>query len=392
MQSVLRRVYAAQLSTAVGDGAVLTTATLFFAVILGFGEGVVGPALGGGALLGLVLSVPLGRLADRIGLARAAAGFSVIAAASMILFAIAQTPGVYVAGALCWGVAQANLLPLRQALAASQVPLEGRVRLRAILHTLLNVGMGLGAAWGAVAVALDLRAVFVGTFLVHAGICLATGALYAFLHSSRGIATLPGAESAAWRDRRLLALTALAGMLQFSIPILGVLTPIWVVTRTAAPEWLPAVALTMNMLVVVAVQLRWATWVQSAARARASALMAGAAAVLACVTLGIAPGLGGAGASVAVLAGILFITVTEVTAGAASWFRLTQLSPIGRQGEFQAVFSTSTTLARIVGPALLLPVVIAVGLPAWAALGLLIAGAAAGLAGVLGRSGRTIDA
>src|SRR4051812_19993709 len=152
MHSLLRRIYAAQLSTAVGDGAVLTTATLFFAVIKGFGEGVVGPALGGGALLGLVLSVPLGRLADRIGLARAAAGFSVVAAAAMVLFAIAQTPGMYVAGALCWGVAQANLLPLRQALAASQVPLEGRIRLRAILHTLLNVGMGLGAAWGAVAI------------------------------------------------------------------------------------------------------------------------------------------------------------------------------------------------------------------------------------------------
>jgi MFS family permease len=387
MRSVLRRVYAAQLSTAIGDGAVLTTATLFFAVIRGFGEGVVGPALGGGALLGLVLSVPLGRLADRIGLARAAAGFSLVAAASMVLFAVAPSPPVYVAGALCWGIAQANLLPLRQALAASQVPLHGRVRLRAILHTLLNVGMGLGAAWGAVAVALDLRAVFVATFLVHAVICLATGAVYAFLHaSSRGVPHLPGAESAAWRDRRLLALTALAAMLQFSVPILGVLVPIWIVTRSAAPEWLPAAALMMNMLLVVAAQLRWATWVDSAGRARLSALVAGLAAVLSCVTLGLAPALGGAGASVAALLGVLFITVTEVCAGAASWFRLTQLSPVGRQGEFQAVFSMSTTVARIIGPALLLPVVIAVGLPAWIALGLVIAGAATALAGVLRRS------
>ena len=389
MKSVLRRVYAAQLSTALGDGAVLTTATLFFAVIRGFGEGVVGPALGGGALLGLVLSVPLGRLADRIGLARSAAGFSVVAATAMVLFAVAPSPAVYVAGALCWGVAQANLLPLRQALAASQVPLEGRVRLRAVLHTLLNIGMGLGAAWGAVAVALDLRPVFIGTFVVNAAIYLATGAVYAFLHSSRGLATLPGAQSAAWRDRRLLGLTAIAAMLQLSVPILGVLVPIWIVTRSAAPEWLPAAALMMNMLVVVAVQLRWATWVDSASRARASALIAGGAAVLSCITLGLAPALGGAGASVAALGGVLLITVTEVAAGAASWFRLTQLSPVGRQGEFQAVFATSTTLARIVGPAVLLPVVIAIGLPAWVALGLVIAGAGIALASALRRS--TID-
>ena len=386
MKSVLRRVYAAQLSTALGDGAVLTTATLFFAVIRGFGEGVVGPALGGGALLGLVLSVPLGRLADRIGLGRSAAGFSVVAATAMVLFAVAPSPAVYVAGALCWGVAQANLMPLRQALAASQVPLEGRVRLRAVLHTLLNIGMGLGAAWGAVAIALDLRAVFIGTFVVNAVIYLATGAVYAFLHSSRGLTTLPGAESAAWRDGRLLRLTALAAMLQLSVPILGVLVPIWIVTRSAAPEWLPAAALMMNMLVVVAVQLRWATWVDSPARARVSALIAGGAAVLSCVTLGLAPGLGGVGASVAALGGVLLITVTEVTAGAASWFRLTQLSPVGRQGEFQAVFATSTTLARIVGPAVLLPVVVEIGLPAWVALGIVIAGAGVALAGALRRS------
>jgi len=379
MKPLLRRVYVAQLSTALGDGAVLTTATLFFAVILGFGEGVVGPALGGGALLGLVLSVPLGRLADRIGLARAAAGFSVIAAIAMILFAVASSPAFYVAGALCWGAAQANLMPLRQALAASQVPLEGRVRARAILHTLLNIGMGLGAAWGAVAVALQLRPAFVATFAVNAAICLITGAVYATLHSSRAAPSLPGAESAAWRDPRLLALTALAALLQFAMPILSVLTPIWVATRTAAPEWLPAAALVLNMVIVVATQLRWATWVSTPARARASVLIGGASAVLACVSLGLAPGLPAVGASVAAIAGVLLITVTEVCAGAASWFRLTQLSPVGRQGEFQAVFSTSTTLARIVGPAVLLPLVVAIGLPAWIALGLVIAGAALAL-------------
>jgi hypothetical protein len=42
------------------------------------------------------------------------------------------------------------------------------------------------------------------------------------------------------------------------------------------------------------------------------------------------------------------------------------------------VFATSTTLARIVGPAVLLPVAIGVGLPAWLGIGALMA-----LAGVL---------
>jgi hypothetical protein len=313
-----------------------------------------------------------------VGLARSAAVLSGVAVVSMVLFAVADSPGVYIAGALCWGVAQANLLPLRQALAASQVPLAGRVRLRAVLHTLLNIGMGMGAAWGAVAIALDLRGVFVGTFLANGVIALSAGIGYLTLHASSkaAIAQLPATESRAWRDRRLLGLTGLAGLLQFSIPFLGVLVPLWIVTRTAAPEWLPAAALVVNMVVVAVTQLRWATWVSTAARARASVLLAGAGALLATATLGVAPALGVVGASVAALVGVLFITVTEVCGGAASWFRLTQLSPAGQQGEFQAVYATSTTFARIIGPAVLLPVVITVGLPAWLALGVIMAGAA----------------
>lgn len=375
---LLRRLFVAQLVTALGDGAVLTTATLFFAVIVGFGEQLVGLTLGAGALAGLLLSVPLGMLADKVGIARTAAVLSGLAAVAMILFALAQTPPMYIAGALCWGVAQASLAPMRQALAASQVPLEDRVRLRAILHTLMNIGMGLGAAWGAVAVALQLHPVFVITFIVNAVICVANGIGYLTLHS-RSIAAmphLPMAESPAWRNGRLLALTGLAATLQFAMPILSVLLPIWVVTKTAAPDWLPAAALVMNMLIVVGAQLKWATWVNTAARARLSVLVAGAAAVLACVTLGLAASLPAAGATVATIVGVLLITITEVTAGAATWFRLTQLSPVGRQGEFQAVFATSTTVARIVGPALLLPVVIAFGLPAWVILGLVVALAA----------------
>src|SRR4051812_7628073 len=132
----LGRLFVAQVVTSVGDGAVLTTATLYFAVIVGFGEQLVGLALASGALAGLLLSVPIGMLADRIGLARAAAGLSAISATAMVLFAIAAHPPTYVVGAVLFGIAQASLAPMRQAIAASQLPLDGRVRMRAVLHTL----------------------------------------------------------------------------------------------------------------------------------------------------------------------------------------------------------------------------------------------------------------
>ncbi len=390
----LGRLYVAQVVTSLGDGAVLTTATLFFAVLVGFGEQLVGLALAGGALAGLLLSVPIGMLADRVGLARAAAGLSAVSATAMVLFAVASSPPTYVVGAVLFGIAQASLAPMRQAIAASQLPLEGRVRMRAVLHTLHNIGFGAGAAAGAVAVALQQHAVFVGVFITVAAICVITGIGYLTLHASMkaSIATLPGAESGVWRNPRLLALTGLSAVLQFAMPILSVLLPIWVATRTSAPEWLAAAALAMNTVIVVAVQLRWATWVSTAARARLSALIAGGGAVLACVVIGVAANLAGGGATVAVIVGVLLITVTEVTAGAAAWFQLTRLSPVGRQGEFQSVYATSTTFARIIGAGVLLPVVMAVGLLAWGVLGAIIAAAGALLAVALGRGGGAASA
>ena len=383
----LGRLFVAQVVTSLGDGAVLTTATLYFAVIVGFGEQLVGLALAGGALAGLLLSVPIGILGDRIGLARAAAGLSGVSAVAMVLFAVASTPPTYVVGAVLFGVAQASLAPMRQAIAASQLPLEARVRMRALLHTLHNIGFGAGAAAGAVAVALQQHAVFVGVFVTVAGICIITGVGYLTLHGSTtaAISTLPGAESRVWRNPRLLALTGLSAVLQFAMPVLSVLLPIWVATRTSAPEWLAAAALAMNTVIVVAVQLRWATFVSTAGRARVSALIAGGAALLACVVLGTASGLDAASATVATIVGVLLITVTEVCAGAAAWFQLTRLSPMGRQGEFQSVYATSTTFARILGAGVLLPVVMAAGLLAWGVLGAVIAAAGVLLAVALGR-------
>lgn len=382
---LLARLYAAQVATSFGDGAVLATATLFFGVLSGFGVGAVGLALGGGALAGLLLSVPIGILADRVGIALTAALLSGLSAVAMVLFALAQSSTVYVVGAVAYGVAQASLMPMRQALAASQVGPDARVRMRAMLHTLLNIGLAFGTLWGAVAIAIGQPAFFVATFIGNAVICVLTGLGYLTMRATEPIAHLPAMESPAFRDARLLALTGVAALLQCTMAFLSVILPIWVATRTAAPEWLAAAVLAMNCVIVIATQLRWATWVESARRARLSAWVAAAGAIGAAVLVGYSGSVTQPTAIVLVLAAGLLITIAEVCGGAAAWFQLTRLSPVGRQGEFQSVYGTSTTIARIVGPALLLPLVIAFGLPAWIALGVLIAGGATALAGMLAR-------
>jgi hypothetical protein len=166
---------------------------------------------------------------------------------------------------------------------------------------------------------------------------------------------------------------------------LSVILPIWVATRTAAPEWLAALVLALNCAIVIATQLRWAGWVRTPERARVSSWLAAGSAVVAAVLVGLSDGVTQPAAVALVLGGGLLITVAEVCGGAAAWFQLTRLSPVGRQGEFQSVYGTSTTLARVVGPAVLLPLVIWYGLPAWIALGVIIGGAAYALAGMLGR-------
>ncbi|WP_017586700.1 MFS transporter [Nocardiopsis ganjiahuensis] len=388
----VRRVYAAQLVGAVVDGAVLATVVLYFGTRVGLSAGVVGPVLAAASGCALVAAAPLGALADTLGRRRAAVGYTASVGVFLLVYLVADGPWSYAVGAVGFVVAQTGLGATRHALVAAQVAPERRVAARALMHTLLNAGMGVGTVVGALVLALDTRAGYLA--LYGAGAAVVFGCAVLLLGLPRGLDAPGGLVRdtrvlAALGDARLVAVTALTALLQLCMPVLSVILPLWLATRTQAPVWVAAVALGLNTVLVLLTQRAWSARVVSDASAARSAWVAGAALSVACVLFGTAAFGGPVTAAATVLAGIVLLTLGEVAGGPPAWHLALKDAPVELQGRYQSVFGMAGSAARILGSALALPLVLFAGAVGWAALGVVLLAAAAGL-GLLARRSRTV--
>jgi MFS family permease len=376
-----RPVYRIQGLSAIADGAVLTTVVLYFSVHVGIAESRVGLVLASAAAVSLALAAPLGRVADRIGLRRSAVAYSLAIAMALFGYTLAHSLWAYAVAGILFGVARSGIAATIQAIVAAQNAPEQRVPARARLHTLLNAGFGLGSVVGAVALALARPELFVALFAAGALTAVMCAAMFARLRIG---GTSPretrGGRRGALRDRRLVTVTGLTGIMLLTMPILSVLLPVWLVTRTEAPAWVAAMAFGLNTVLVFLLQSRWSARVRTDAHASRSALIAGATIAGACLVFAMMPYGGAARAAVFALVGVVVLSVGEVAAGPAAWHLALRDTPAERQGECQAVFGMSFSLARILGPLAALPLIIAAGPIGWLVIAGTILAAGCGLA------------
>lgn len=365
-RTTVRRLAIAQLLTSVGDGAVLAVSAIYFTTKVGLAPEEVALGLSVGAAVSLGTTVPFGAALDHIGARRALALASAAAIAGLSLFAAAQSLPPYMAACALFACGQSALAAGRQAVVATAVEPAGRVRARALLHTAVNVGIGAGSAAGALVLVLGVSAV--GVFIVDAVLFVVAVGLY--LGGGIDASARRHVGWPALRDRRYVLLTLLASVTQLSMPILSVLLPVWIVAVQGGPPWLPAAVLLTNTIVVVSVQMPISRRIRDGADAWTSLLVAGASIVLACGMFG-ASSLFGNGAAMitAVLAAAVLLTIAETTASAGSWHLAFALAPEGHQGQYQALFSMSAGLARVIGPIALVPLVLALGSGGWLVIG-----------------------
>jgi len=388
--SPMRRIAASQLIGSTVDGVALSMAVLYFHETVGIPETTIGLVLAGGAALSLVLSIPIGMLADAIGLRTAGLALSLLAAAALGLYAIADGLPVYAAGVACFFVAQSALNAVRQAVVGAAAAPEQRIRTRAIVYTLMNAGLGLGTVIGTLVIVVDLRAVSVAAFAFAAVLALVAGLV--FLGLPRRVRIGPSVTAArrpgvvALRDRRFMLVTGLAVVLGINMPVLSVLLPLWVATRTGAPEWIAALGLGINTLLVLLFQTPLAGCLRGDAGAARYATLAALAFPVACVLIGAAGSLPALAAAAIVLLGIVALTAGEILGGLAGWHLAFHDVPAEAQGQYQGTFAMAASLSRILGPLVVLPLILALGLGGWGLLGLAFAAACVGVAAIAGRA------
>ncbi|GAB3801482.1 MFS transporter [Micromonospora zhanjiangensis] len=280
----------------------------------------VGLGLTATALVNLVASAPMGYLADRYGprgvqlVGLVASGFC-----SAALLTVRSLPAFLIVGAAT-ALADAAAKGARGAIIAGAVPPGERVRTRAYLRAVTNVGISFGAVAAGFGIAVDTRPAYVSLVLVDAATFLLAAAILVRLAPIPPVpAPTHGPRLVALRDRPFLAFTVLDGLMSMHFGLLNIALPLWISGHTHAPRWLISALMLGNTVVVVLFQVRAARGTEELSGAARASRRAGVAVALACVLFA-AGGLVSTGFAVVLLvAGSLAHVTGELWQSAAGW-------------------------------------------------------------------------
>ena len=366
----------AQLANSVGDGAFIVTSALFFTRVVGLSTAQVGLGLTIAWLIGFLTGVPLGNLADRRGPRGIAVLLALTTSTSVAAFLFVRSFPLFLAAAIVYASSQTGLTAARQALLAGLVDPAERTRIRAFLQATVNAGLAVGAALGGIALTFDTAPAYLTVFALDAlSFLIAARLIHRVPPVAKGMRVKGEPRLAVLHDRPYAVLALLNAIMLLFMPLLSLVAPLWIVTRTDAPDWVVASLLIVNTLGVALFQVRIARSVKDLRTATRSVRYAGIAMLAACSVFAFsAATLNAAAAAVVLVLAAALLTLGEMKLASGAWEISFGLAPADKQGQYQGFFGTGPAIARMLGPALLTTVVLGWGPIGWIAVGALFLG------------------
>lgn len=339
---------------AVGSGVFLTGNAVFFTQVVGLSAAQVGVGISVAGVVGFLVSVPLGRVADRVGPRRTWVLAAVGEAAVYLGYPWVRGFAAFIAVVVALTLMEALGSAGRGAYTIDAFSRGERVRQLAFVRSALNIGFTVGALLGGVALGFgDLRVVMAVPAV--AGVVLAVNAvLIARLPDVRHVdetgpvhVVAPGAL----RNKPFLAVAFLNGLLGVDQILLNVVVPLWLVERTDAPHALLAWLFGTNTVLVVLLQVRAARGSETVPGALRATGLAGLSILTACVLV-----MSSAWTDSWLTVGALFLGYVAVTAAelfhsAGGWGLISELSDQSRRAEYQGAWRLGGGLVRMAGPA-----------------------------------------
>lgn len=374
--SPVRLLVTTQLISAVGDGAFYVIFAVYLASVAHLSPAQIGVLLSAAWGAGFLLTQPIGAFGDRIGLRGTAIAAAFGTAGSLGVLVAVDDVRVIALACASYAISQSGAGAVRQALLVALVPTDELVNTRARIQTAVNLGIGVGAAVGGFALTLaDPGAL--GWVLLGDAVAFAVSA--ALLTRLPVPARVPPSQGSSWevlRDRRYVRAAGLNAVMHLYMPMLSVVLPLYLTSRTAAPRWAIAAVFAVNTLGVVVAQRRAARRVVTLADAARAVRQAGAGLLVACVLFWTA-GLPGdpSGALFLVAIAAIVQVVAEVRLAAGSWGIGFGLAEPTRPGQWQGVYASGIPLARAIGPAILTFLLLTWAGPGWLVLGLIFVAA-----------------
>ncbi|CRK57729.1 putative membrane protein [Alloactinosynnema sp. L-07] len=387
-----RKLIAIRLAESIGKGVFISGSVVYFTLHVGLSAGQVGLGLSAAGFAGLVSSIVFGMIADRMSRRRLLCILFVLLAIGFGLYSVVDSAAKFYVLVMCVGFLEYGTSPTNSALMGTLVAPEERVRLKAMMRSVFNIGFSVGIGVAAAA-ALSPKLLVV--------IPLTTAAL--MIVAAILVTRLPEGESkpipsgvkrfAAVRDLPFLGVIGVSMVLASHMTVLLVALPLWALNRTSVPHFLIPLLLIFNTVFVILFQVRASKGAETVAGASNTARksgywLAGGLLIIAATALADNVVL----VSATIVAAVLILSVAEIMQAASAWGLGFGLAPEHAQGEYLGAFDLHVITQNIIGPAILSGIVVAFGFWGWVAVAAMVLVAASVITPVARYSERRLAA
>jgi MFS family permease len=358
-----------------GSGAFLTGSVVYFTRNVGLPATGVAAAISVAGLAGLVMTVPAGLVAERVGAQRTLVILHILRTLGYSAFVLAGSLWQFAALTIVLTTLDQAANPAAQALVATVVPAGHRVRVMSWQYAAANVGIGIGAAMTTVVLGLHSAAGF-RLIVLFNGLSFACSALLVALirapaHSTVDGEPLPAAGAdrsvlrGSWPASPYLLLTLAATAILLYESVLNVAIPVWVSQRTAAPVAVVGVLAIVNTVLAALLQVRVSRVVRSVSAAGTAILRSSLVLAVGCGLFALASRWGAVVATALLVGAVVAISFGEMLGGSGNWYLSVELAPAQRRERYLAVFGLSTSIQRVIGPIFVAAVLLGLGATGW---------------------------
>ncbi|MEV0612011.1 MFS transporter [Nonomuraea sp. NPDC050404] len=355
---------------AVGNGLYATISALYFTSVLGHSLGLVSAVLFSAMMLAMAADLAGGRLADTRGPRQVFQAGLVVSLAGMAAMLAAGEVVVFVLAGLLAGVGQglcmsSNVALIRRAAGADAV------MARATLRTFLTAGLALGGLAGAGVLAVRAPQAYLFAIAVNLVTFLWCALLTRKLEvpgSPANGSRRPAGLFHVYRDLRFMMFAVISALISVHNHVLPFAVPLWLAITHPRLTWLAGIAMVINTVLGVVLQIQANARVNSGRGAVLSFLLGGAAIGASYIVFAWMAQAPLATAVVLVLGFVVIYSLGEIVLSAGAMDLQFRVVPGELQGQYSAAFGTMHGLASAVAPAVLGLVVSSGGMFGWLSL------------------------
>jgi MFS family permease len=360
--------------SAFATGSFLTGTAVFFTQIVGLTGAQVGLGMSVAGAVTLILTLPLGRLADKVGAKPLWVVTSIIEAALYFGWPFISGFWSFVVMLSVLASVEAAARSGRNVYRIAVFPREVRVRANAYMRSARNVGYTLGAGAGGIALGIGSHEAIIGVPLLTGGLLVINAAMVSRLPAlprraeeaaEAGPDDSPIAP-AALKNRGFVILALCNGVLSSNQVLLNVVVPLWLVERTDAPHTVLAWLFGTNTVMAVLLQVRAARGSETVNGSLRAVRRSALCFVASCAIISVTHETVGWVSILLIWIGHVTITGAELWQSASDWGFTSELSDHRRLGDYQGVWGLGYQIEPVIFPALYTFLALEWGAPGWA--------------------------